>query len=96
MAIFEGLLGLGVAILLGSALAEYAKFRHKAEKGWNWLMLGGTWFLFAGSFGVASSLGSLINAPTIWLQFGQIFEALGWLFALIGAIFVAYETIFEK
>ena len=93
--VFEGLIGVGVALLLGTALAEFSKFRHKSEKGWSWIALGGAWFLFAGTF-TASSVGSLIGAPAVWAGIGQVFEVLGWLFALIGAVFVAYETLIVK
>jgi len=90
--VLDGLVGLGVALLLGTALAEYSKFRHKAEKGWNWLSLGGVLFLFAGSFSVAGSLGNIVG-PAIWSGLSSLFEVVGWLFALIGAFFVAYEIL---
>ncbi len=90
--VLEGLVGLGVALLLGTALAEYSKFRHKSEKGWNWIALGGTWLLFAGTFSPTSALAGYIGSAVLG-GIGSIFEVLGWLFALIGAIFVAYETL---
>jgi len=93
--VFEGLVGLGVAVLLGLALAEYAKWRSKAERGWNWLAVAGVWFIFAGAFGVATTLGGYIGAAT-WSGISAIFEVLGWIFALIGTLLVAYELLVER
>jgi hypothetical protein len=90
MAIFEGTLGVGVAFFLAMALAQYAKF--KAEKGFSWLGVAAVFFLFAGAF-TAPAVTRYLASVTI---FGEIFELLGWLFALIAAIFVAYETLLEK
>lgn len=92
MAIFEGLLGLGIALLLAPAIAEYAKIRNKAERGFNWLAVSGVFFLFAGTF----------DAPvaSVWLgaiaPLGWVFQVLGWIVALIAAIFVAYEALLER
>ena len=96
--LLEGLTGLGVALLLGVALAEWGKFRTKAERGFNWIGLGGVWFLFAGTVGgsapVATALAGLIGTAATGI--GAIFEIVGWIFALIGTIFAAYEVLVEK
>jgi hypothetical protein len=92
--LLEGLTGLGVAFLLGVALAEWAKFRVKAERGFNWIALAGVWFIFAGSLQV-SSLGNFIGAGTA-AGIGSIFDVAGWIFALIGTLFVFYEVIVER
>jgi hypothetical protein len=84
----------GIALLLAVALAEYFKWRSKSE-GFKWLAVGGIWLLFAGSFVAAPSLGAYIGA-TAWSGIAQIFEILGWLFALIGTLFIAYETLLSK
>lgn len=93
--IVEGLTGLGIAFLLVVALAEWGKFRLKAEKGFNWLALAGVWFLFAGTFGESIALNSYIG-PTNWATIGSVFEIVGWIFALIGTLFAAYEVLVEK
>jgi hypothetical protein len=82
----------GIALLLGVALAEYAKFTKKSEKGFAWLATAGVFFLFAGVFPQV-----VLN----YLTFGSIgldtiFAAIGWILALIGTLFVAYEVLFEK
>lgn len=100
--LLEGLAGLGVASLLVVALAEWGKFRVKAEKGFNWIGLAGVWFLFAGAIEVASvSAGAMPNIAT-YLGVGvtssvfAIFQIIGWIFALIGTLFAAYEVLVEK
>lgn len=93
--LLEGLAGLGVASLLAVALAEWGKFRMRAEKGFNWIGLAGVWFLFAGSFAVATNLGGYIGSGTFPV-IGSIFEIIGWIFALIGTLFAAYEVLVEK
>jgi len=93
MAVFDGAtLQLGIGFLLAVALAEYAKIRHKSEKGYSWLGVSAAFFLFSGAF----------TAPAVGQYLGQIsildwvFQILGWLFALIAVIFIAYETLLEK
>lgn len=95
MAIFGNLVDLGIAFLLATVFAEYFKFRKKAEKGWNWIILAGVWFLFAGTFGIATSLGTYLGA-SVWSGIEQIFEILAWIFALVGTLFIAYEAFIEK
>lgn len=86
--------GLGLALLLGVALAEWGKFRSKAEKGFNWIALAGVWFLFAGATSVGSSALAAYNLPLG--PVGDIFGIIGWIFALIGTLFAAYEVLVEK
>lgn len=91
MALFDTTaLNLGVGFLLAAAFAYYAKF--KAEKGFQWLGVSAVFFLFSAAF-AAPSVQLYLSSITI-LQ--QIFELLGWLFALIAAVFVAYEVLLEK
>ena len=91
----EGAAGLGLAFLLGVALAEWGKFRNKADKGFSWLALAGVWFLFTGSFGIATNLASYLG-PELFVGIGSVFEIVGWIFALIGTLFVAYEVLVER
>ena len=95
MAVFGNLVDLGIAFLLAAVFAEYFKFRSKAKKGWNWLILAGVWFLFAGTFSIATSLGTYLGA-SVWSGIEQVFEILAWIFALVGTIFVAYEAFIER
>lgn len=100
MALVDGvspLAGIGLAILLAVALAEFAKFRSRAEKGFNWLALSGTLYVFAGATSVATGgfVGEVLTASVIeGLQ--KLVASLGWLAALIGSVFVAYQVLLEK
>ncbi len=95
MAIFGGLIDVGIAFLLAAVLAEYLKFRNVAKKGFNWIILAGLFFLFAGTFSTAITLQTYIGS-SIWNLGSQVFEILGWLFALVGTLFVVYEAFIEK
>lgn len=93
MALFDTTaLNLGVGFLLAAAFAYYAKF--KAEKGFQWLGVSAVFFLFSAAF-AAPSLTTVGLLPTLNIL-QEIFELLGWLFALIAAVFVAYEVLLEK
>jgi len=100
MALVDGLsplAGIGLAFLLAVALAEFAKFRSRADKGFNWVALSGALFLFAGATSVETSgfVAELLTAPvTKGIQ--NLLAALGWLTALIGTLFVAYQVLLEK
>lgn len=93
--VFTGLIDASLAIFILIALAQYARIRDKTEKGYNWLAAGGVVLLFAGLFAVAPALGSILGAG-IWEGLGKLFQIVGWLFALVGIAFVAYETVVEK
>jgi len=90
--VFEGVIGLGIACLLAPAIAEFAKLRHKAEKGFSWLAVAGVFFLFSATFATVTAvvpmLGQLFLEP--------LFQVIGWVLALIGTLFVGYEMLFEK
>jgi len=95
------LIDLGIAFLVACVLAEYFKFRNKADKGFMWLALAGVWFIFAGSF--ASTLTLMHYVGTGWysttgetMTIAGIFEIIAWIFALIGSLFVAYQILVEK
>jgi protein-S-isoprenylcysteine O-methyltransferase Ste14 len=93
-----GLMDAGVAIFILVALAQYARIRDKSEKGYNWLAAAGVILLFAGLFSVAPALGDLIGGSqgSIWNFLESAFEIIGWIFALVGVVFIGYETIVEK
>jgi hypothetical protein len=90
--VFETI-GLGVALLLAPAIAEYAKIRHKADKGFNWLAASGVFFLFASTFTVAGIWGL---DQAVWMGIGTVFEVVGWLLALVGTIFVGYQILWVE
>jgi len=93
MLLANGLLDLGIAFLLAVALAEWAKVRRKSERGFNWLATAGIWFLFAGTF---AQLPSAIGVYLTPLFLAEIFSGVAWIFAILGTLFVGYETLLEK
>lgn len=88
----NGLIDLGVALLVVVALAEIAKVRRKSERGYTWLAAGGVFSLFAGGMGVMPATVPYIGD----LFLTEIFSVIGWLFAIIGTLFIGYETLLEK
>jgi hypothetical protein len=88
----SGLVDLGVALLLIVALAEFAKVKRKSERGYNWLAASGMLMLFAGGTEVMPATIPYIQD----LFLTQIFSLAGWVFALIGALFILYETLLER
>jgi len=92
--VFEGIVGLGLALLLAPAIAEFAKIRNRADRGFSWIAVSGVFFLFAATFSISAiQTGGYLEV----LSSGKtLFEILGWIFALIGTIFVGYEMLLEK
>lgn len=84
---------LGLAFLLVAALAEWGKFRSKAEKGISWIALGGVWLVFSGA---TAGAGDLFGLGGIFITLGNVTQIVGWVFGLIGTLFVAYEVLVEK
>ena len=88
---WEGAVGLGIACLLAAAIAEYAKLRRRSERGFNWIAVAGIFFIFAGTFPV-SGLSTYIGGELTGNLSG-FFGLLGWIFALVGTLYVAYEIL---
>ena len=89
MAIFDPLtLNIGIGFFLVIALAEYSKFRHKAERGFSFLGLSALFFLFSATF--AAPVATAWLGSIVWL--GMAFELVAWILALIAVVFVTYEV----
>lgn len=91
--VFEGLVGLGVACLLAPVLAEYAGIMDKAPKGFSLIGGAGVLYILAKGFDMSMVFGE--NMPNIASSGAMLFDVLGWLFLLIGAIMVAYKLAAE-
>ena len=97
MALFGGIVDLGIAFLIVVALAEYVKFRNKADKGFSWLAVAGVLFLFAGASATDTVVSSF--APGIVGSAGiltSLFGVVAWIFGLVGTLFVVYQVLVEK
>jgi len=95
MAVVGDLVLLGIAFLIAPAIAEYANLRKKAEKGFNFIGAAGLLFLFAGVFGtelIPASLAEFLG--NVYLR--EIFYGVGAFFALIGAVYGAWDILTKK
>ena len=89
------LVDVGIAFLLAVTLAEWAKVRRKFEKGFGWLATAGVFFLFAGTINSAIlTSGFYPHISTFGID--TLFAVIGWFLALIGTVFILYETLLEK
>lgn len=88
------LIDVGIAFLLIVTLAEWAKLRRKSEKGFGWLAAAGVFFLFAGTINATTLPGLYEYVSGLWLD--TLFAAVGWILALVGTLFIGYETMLEK
>lgn len=88
------LIDVGIAFLAAVALAEFAKVKRKSERGFGWLAAAGVFFLFAGTLNVEVLPNLFQYLQMLWLD--TLFAAIGWILALIGTLFVGYETLLEK
>lgn len=86
------LLYLGVVCLLVPVFAEYAKIRKNAEKAFNWIAVAGVSFILATAFSI-NLWATYI--PQLAMYGGMLFEFVGWIFVLIGAI-LAIVTMMKK
>ena len=99
MVFTEATIDMGIAILIAVALAEYFKWRSKADKGFTWLALAGVWLVFAGATNVAAGGGAALAAyglGGVVTGLSWLFAVIGWIFALVGTLFIAYQTLAEK
>lgn len=91
--VFEGVIGLGIACLLAPVFAEYAKIRETAEKAFSMIAGAGVLFILAVSFNVTTVFSA--NAPQFASMGSIVFQFVGWILVLIGAIVAAYRLTVE-
>jgi hypothetical protein len=89
--VFEGIIGLGIACLLAPAIAQFAGTRKKAERGYNWIAIGGLMFILATAFGVEFWTLNKLTQISGWGS--QIFQVIGWIFVLAGVLSILIESI---
>ena len=73
--------------LIAPVFAEYAKIRKKAERAFNWIAAGGVSFILAAAFTL--SFWTYAGQVGLWLQY--LFEFIGWIYVLIGALLALVE-----
>lgn len=89
--VFEGIIGLGIACLLAPAIAQFAGTRKKAERGYNWIAIGGLMFILATAFSIDFWTLNKLTQISGWGS--QIFQIIGWIFVLAGVLSVLIESI---
>ncbi len=80
------LLGIGLALLLAPAFAEWGKIRTKVDKAFMWIGTGGVMYLMAAVFsmGIGFDLGANIFGAAGWGV--VIFSVIGLIAVLIGVV----------
>jgi hypothetical protein len=88
------LIDVGIAFLVAVALAQWANVKKKSEKGFGWLAASAVFFLFAGTLEASVLPGLFYYVENLYLN--TLFATIGWILALIGTLFIGYETLLEK
>jgi hypothetical protein len=76
--------------LLAPAIAQFAGTRKKAERGYNWLAIGGLMFILAAAFGI--DFWTLAKLTDISGWGSQLFQIIGWIFVLAGVLSALFES----
>ncbi len=89
--VFElNLLSAGVAVFIVVGIAKYSKLKGR---GWDWLVGGGVFLLFAGILS-ATTLQNFLG-PQIWGGLSSIFEIIGIVSTGVGTVLIGYEVLTE-
>lgn len=86
---FAGILDLALVCLLAPVLAQYAGLKDKATHGLSLVFGAGVLFLLAASFRMSEAFAT--SVPRMAELAGMLFDLIGWLFLLVGAILVAWK-----
>lgn len=87
-----GILEYAIVVFLVLVFAEYAKVRSKIEKQFDFIIGGVLWLLLAWTFGNLTFWGLIGDVATYG---GYLFEFLGWLLILIGALWAGIKMVME-
>jgi len=90
--VFEGTVGLGVALLLVTGLAEWAKYKQKRERAFKWLAGAGVLLVASAVFALAPPFGEFSG---VYRGLQSLLELLGAISALLAVVFLVYEGISE-
>jgi len=88
--LFSGILDAGLVLFLGAIFAHYLGYTKKS-KGWPWIVVAAVFLIFSGiPIDWSAYYGLDISVVPI------IFETVGWIVALVGALYTAYEIFLSK
>ena len=93
MALEFSLVAFSISLILAPALAEFAKVRARAEKGFAWIAVGGVFFLLAAAFEAFGGFSSVAGYAGSLSVGSAIFGAIGLVSALIGALTTAMKIL---
>lgn len=89
---FGTLASLGIACLLVPVFAKYAEVKSSAEKGFSLIAGAGVLFILAQAFEVNVLVNNVSQLST-WGS--MLFQVIGWIFVLVGAIWAAWKLAVE-
>lgn len=84
---------MGIALMVGAVLAEYARYREKRQQAFRLLAASGFLLLVGGIFDVAPPLSFFAGAHTVLVS---ILLTLGEVVAIVAVIVLAYDVATEK
>jgi hypothetical protein len=87
-----GILEYAIVVFLILVFAEYVKVRSKVDKQLNFLVAGVIWLLLAWTFSGLTFWGLIGDVGTYG---AYLFEFLGWLLILIGALWAGIKLVME-
>ncbi|MBI2578917.1 MAG: hypothetical protein HYW26_04360 [Candidatus Aenigmarchaeota archaeon] len=90
--VFEGTVGLGVALLLITGLAEWAKYKQKRERAFKFLAGAGVLLAASAVFALTPPFGEFSG---VYNGLKNLLEMLGAVSALLAVVFLIYEGISE-
>ncbi len=90
--VFEGTVGLGVALLLVTGLAEWAKYKQKRERAFKFLAGAGFMLVTSAVFALTPPFGEFAG---VYGGLQSLLVLLGTIFALLAVVFLIYEGISE-
>ncbi|HDH91512.1 MAG TPA: hypothetical protein ENF38_01015 [Candidatus Aenigmarchaeota archaeon] len=90
--VFSQTLDAGLLLLIAVVFAHYIGIRKKSERGWSWLTVAGVFLIFGG---IPTLGGTAITGVDLSI-IPMIFNTVGWILALVGVLFIAYEILLER
>ena len=93
MVLFGGMIDVGIALMAGAVLAEYAKYREKRQQAFRLLAASGFLLLVGGIFDAVPSVSYFAGAHPILVS---ILLTLGEVVAIVAVVVLAYDVATER
>jgi len=93
----EGLITLGIATVLVPVFFKYAGMEKNMERALGFLAGGGVLFLLAAAFSASNlSFWGYANLTNVATNGTYLFEIVGWIFVLVGALLTSIRMLSSK